>query len=84
MPDLSRSRHVETSHKEPGEEPDGQGQTDHSNSESSDDNHQVVLGKAGEVEHAGAVGHGGVGSNIQHGNFIFDVIKSLPLNECLK
>ena len=45
---------------------------------------KAVLGKAGQVEHAGAVGHGGVGSNIQHGNFIFDVIKSLPLNECLK
>ena len=72
---LSSSRHIETSHKEPGEEPDGQGQDDHSNSKSSDHNHQVILGKAGEVEHAGAVSHGdvGVGSHVEctHGNFFF-------------
>ena len=75
---LTSSRHIEASHKEPGEEPDDQGQTDHSNSKSSDDNHQVILGKVGEVEHAGAVSHGdaGVGSHVHHGNFIFDVIIS--------
>ena len=88
MPNLSGSRYVEASHKEPGEKPDGQGQADHSNSESPDHNHQVILGKAGEVEHGGGgvcPSHVGVGSKIEctHGNFVFDVIQSFSLNECL-
>ena len=83
---LSSSSHIQASHKEPGEEPDGQGQADHSNSESSDHDHQVILGEVGEVEHAGGISRSDVAAGkiqCSHGKFIFDVIKSFSLNKCL-
>ena len=34
---------IEASHKDPGQEPDDQGQNDHSDSKSSDDNHKDTM-----------------------------------------